>query len=144
MARDIVLAIEIETEPKAVFDTVASRTGLAAFWTPDVEGDGAADGELSLGFASAPSRLVVRRTRSQAPRAIDWSCATDWPFWDGTTVSWTFEPSEHGTQLLFRHRGYPDEMPDVAFGSVALTWATVVSRLKHVVESGGAADPALG
>ena len=57
MARDIVLAIEIETEPKAVFDTVASRTGLAAFWTPDVEGDGAADGELSLGFASAPSRL---------------------------------------------------------------------------------------
>jgi uncharacterized protein YndB with AHSA1/START domain len=143
VSRDIVLAIEIESEPKGVFDTVASRSGLAAFWTPDVAGDGTEGGELSLGFASAPTRLALRVTRSHAPDSIGWRCATDWPFWDGTTVSWTFEPSEHGTQVLFRHLGYADEMPDVAFGSIALTWGTVVSRLKQVIESGGAADPVL-
>ena len=39
MSRDIVHGIEIHAEPKSVFDTIATRFGLAAFWTPDVQGD---------------------------------------------------------------------------------------------------------
>lgn len=31
MARDVLLAIEVEAEPKVVFDTIASPEGLAAF-----------------------------------------------------------------------------------------------------------------
>jgi uncharacterized protein YndB with AHSA1/START domain len=50
MARDIIHAIEIHADPKTVFDTVATRAGLAAFWTPDVEGDDAQGGELTFGF----------------------------------------------------------------------------------------------
>ena len=46
MTRDIVHGIEIHNEPKAVFDTIATRSGLAAFWTPDVQGDDSEGGEL--------------------------------------------------------------------------------------------------
>ena len=35
MARDIVHSIEIHADPKMVYDTVATRSGLAAFWTAD-------------------------------------------------------------------------------------------------------------
>ena len=53
MSRDIVHGIEIQAEPKAVFDTIATRSGLAAFWTPDVRGDETEGGELTFGFSES-------------------------------------------------------------------------------------------
>lgn len=43
-----------------------------------------------------------------------------------------------------RRHGFPDSMPAYEFGSVALTWALIVARLKDVVESGGVPNPVLG
>lgn len=57
MTSDIVLGMEIHADPKAVFDTIATRSGLAAFWTPDVKGEEAEGGELTFGFSGAPARL---------------------------------------------------------------------------------------
>lgn len=143
MARDIVLGIEVHAEPKAVFDTVATRSGLASFWTSDVEGDDNEGGELTFGFPQAPARLPLGVARLSAPDAIDWSSDGQWPFWGGTTIAWSFAASEHGTKVTFQHLGFADEMPDYDFGSIALTWAMVTSRLKEVVES-GSPNPALG
>lgn len=143
MTRDIVHAIEIHTEPKAVFDTVATRSGLAAFWTPDVGGDEAVGGELTFGFAEAPVRLRMRVERLEPPAEIAWTCPGDFPMWDGTEVSWSLRPSEHGSKVTFRHLGFPDAQPEDEFGSISLTWALIVARLKDVVESGGAPNPAL-
>jgi uncharacterized protein YndB with AHSA1/START domain len=139
-ARDIVLAVEIEAEPKVVYDTVATPAGVATFWTPDVteEGDG-----LSLGFSTAPSRLPATVTRASAPEVIDWRFGGDWPFWSGSRGSWTFTRSENGTLTLFRHLDYGEGMPDEQFGMVAYTWSMVLGKLKSVVESGGTPDPAL-
>jgi uncharacterized protein YndB with AHSA1/START domain len=143
MSRDIVLGIEIHADPKAVFDTVATRSGLAAFWTPDVEGDEAEGGELTFGFAEAPVRLPMRVDRLTAPSEIAWSCPGGFPFWEQTDVRWSIEPSEHGAKVVFRHEGFSDAYPDYDFGSVSLTWALVVARLKDVVEGGGGPNPAL-
>lgn len=138
--RDIVLAVEIEAEPKVVFDTVATATGVASFWTPDVTED---DGGLSLGFPTAESRLPVTVAHTSAPEAIEWRFGGDWPFWNGSRGAWTFTPSETGTIALFEHLDYGDGMPDVPFGMVAYTWSMVLTKLKSVVESGGTPDPAL-
>jgi uncharacterized protein YndB with AHSA1/START domain len=143
MAKDIVLAIEVHAEPKAVYEMVATRSGLASFWTPDVEGEDREGGELTFGFAQAPARLPMRITRLEAPETIEWSSAGPWPFWGGTTVLWSFAASEHGTKVVFRHLGWADGTPEYDFGSVALTWALVVARLKDVVEGGGAPNPVL-
>jgi uncharacterized protein YndB with AHSA1/START domain len=143
MSRDILHAIEIHAEPKAVFDTIATRSGLAAFWTPDVQGDDGQGGELTFGFAEAPVRLPMRIVRLDSPSGIAWDCPGGFPFWEGTKVEWSLEPSEHGTKVVFRHTGFADDMPEYDFGSVSLTWALIVARLKEVVESGGAPNPAL-
>jgi hypothetical protein len=45
--------------------------------------------------------------------------------------------------VLFRHLEYGEGMPDFEFGSVAMTWAMVMTALKRVVET-GRAGPALG
>jgi hypothetical protein len=140
MTRDIILAIEIAPEPKVVLDRVATPSGVASFWTPDVEGD--AD-QLSMGFAEAPTRLPARVTRSASPGGIEWMFGGDWPFWKGSRGVWTFEDHENGTRVLFRHLEYGEGMPDFEFGSVAMTWAMVMTALKRVVET-GRAGPALG
>jgi uncharacterized protein YndB with AHSA1/START domain len=143
MSRDILHAIEIHAEPKNVFDTIATRTGLAAFWTPDVQGDETEGGELTFGFSGSPDRLPIRVTHLVPPTEVAWACPGGFPFWDGTGVAWSLAPSEHGTKVLFRHVGFPDEQPEYDFGSISLTWAQIVARLKEVVESGGAPNPAL-
>jgi len=143
MSRDIIHAIEIHAEPKAVYDTIATRSGLAAFWTPDVQGDEAVGGELTFGFGGAPVSLPMRVTRLDPHAEISWDCPGGFPHWDETTVSWSLEPSEHGTKVTFRHAGFRDDAPEYEFGSVSLTWALIVARLKDVVESGGAPNPVL-
>ncbi|MEP6972510.1 MAG: SRPBCC domain-containing protein [Actinomycetota bacterium] len=143
MSRDIVHGIEIHVEPKAIYDTISTRAGLAAFWTPDVQGDENVDGELSFGFSEAPVRLPIRVTRLQSPTEIAWDCPGGFPFWAGTKVTWSLRSSEHGTKVVFRHDGFPDGQPEYEFGSVSLTWALIVARLKEVVEAGGEPNPAL-
>ncbi len=143
MSRDIIHGIEIHSEPKTVYDTIATRSGLAAFWTPDVEGDESEGGELTFGFTGAPIRMPIHVARLDAPNQVAWDCPAGYPFWEGTTVSWALEPSEHGTKVLFRHAGFSDEQSEYDFGSVSLTWGTIVARLKEVVESGGTPNPAL-
>ena len=143
MARDIVLAVEIEAEPKAVFDAVATREGIASFWSPDVEGDASEGGDLSVGFAAAPSRLPLHVRAATSPTAIEWEAGGDWPFWNGSRVAWSFEPGDTGTKVLLRHLDYGEGMPDFEFGNVSFSWSMVLGKLKSVAESGGAADPAL-
>jgi len=141
VTRDVLLAIEIEAGPKVVYDTIASPEGLAAFWTPDVRSEGADGADLSLGFEAAPTRLLAA-VEAHAPSSISFAFGGDWPAWGGSTASWSLEPSGQATKVVFRH-GFPDSMHEYDFGSVALTWALVVARLKDVVESGGAPNPAL-
>jgi uncharacterized protein YndB with AHSA1/START domain len=143
MARDIIHAIEIHAEAKQVYDTIATRSGLAAFWTPDVQGDDLVGGELTFGFSGAPVRLPIRVTRLDPPSEIAWDCPGGFPYWEGTKVAWTLQPSEHGTKVVFRHDGFPDDESDYDFGSVSLTWGLIVARLKDVVEAGGRPNPAL-
>src|SRR5713101_1688318 len=128
MSRDIVHGIEIHSEPKTVFDTIATRSGLAAFWTSDVRGDDTEGGELSFGFSGTPVRLPIHVARLDPPTTIAWDCPGGFPFWEGTMVRWSLQPSEHGTKVIFRHAGFPDNEPEYDFGSVSLTWALIVAR----------------
>jgi uncharacterized protein YndB with AHSA1/START domain len=143
MSRDIIHAIEIHADPKTVFDTLSTRSGLAAFWTPDVEGDETVGGELTFGFSESSERLPIRVSRLEAPAEIAWDCPGGFPYWEGTAVSWSLGSSEHGTKVVFRHTGFPDEEPEYDFGSVSLTWGLIVARLKEVVEADGVPNPAL-
>jgi uncharacterized protein YndB with AHSA1/START domain len=143
MSSSIVHAIEIHADPKAVYDTIWTRSGLAAFWTPDVQGEETVDGELTFGFSEAPVRLPIRVARLEPPSEIAWDCPGGFPYWEGTSVLWSLRPSEHGTKVIFRHAGFPDDEPEYDFGSVSLTWALIVARLKEVIEAGGEPNPAL-
>jgi uncharacterized protein YndB with AHSA1/START domain len=98
-----------------------------------VQGDDLVSGELKFGFSVAPVRLPIRVTRLDPPSEIAWDCPGGFPYWEGTKVAWTLQPSEHGTKVV----------SDYDFGSVSLTWGLMVARLKDVIEVGGRPNPAL-
>lgn len=141
MTRSIILAVEVAASDQSVFDAISTQEGLASFWTPDVAGRPDAGARVRFGFAAAPVPLEMTVTRLEAPERIEWECSGPWPHWGGTRVEWALSGSEP-VMVLFRHLGWADEQPEVEFGSVAHTWATVLTALKAYAETGVAA-PAL-
>jgi hypothetical protein len=139
MSREIVLGVEIETQPTAIAERLATPGGIASFWRSDVREDGEA---ITIGFPEAPSRLPVSIERI-GDTEVRWAFGGDWPFWEGSTGDWALSSGERGTMVVFRHLDYGEGMPDPAFGSVAMTWAGVVGALQRAAETGVAA-PALG
>lgn len=141
MPRSIILAVDIEADPNVVLDALTTTDGLAAFWTPRVNGDAQTGGLLRFGFEEAPVDLEVSVSLADLDsRTVRWDSQGPWPYWAGTSIEWSVVDS--GPRLLFAHRGWTDEQPEVDFGSVAYTWALVLGALKSYTESGVAA-PAL-
>ncbi len=141
MPRSIILAVDIDADPGAVFDALTTTDGLAAFWTPRVSGEAHAGGLLRFGFEAAPVDLEVTVTSEDRDTyTVQWECNGPWPFWTDTSIAWTVVDA--GPRLLFSHLGWADEQPDSEFGSVAYTWALVLQALKAYSESGVVA-PAL-
>ena len=67
----------------------------------------------------------------------------DEPLWGRSARDPFGVAPQERTKVVFRHAGFPDDEPEYDFGSVSLTWALIVARLKDVVEAGGVPNPAL-
>lgn len=144
MTRDILLGAEIHEGAPKIVDALTTKQGLASFWTSDSIAEPEVGSEARFGFQDAPMPLRMRVDRIE-PNEVAWTCRGDFPFWEGTTVTWFLSPEEEhdGTRVLFRHAGFPDEQPEWEFASIASTWAGILARLKVLAET-GTADPYLG
>ena len=145
MSRDIVHGIEIHAEPKAVYDTIATRSGTGRVLDTGcrraMRHEG---GELTFGFAEAPIRLPMRVARLDPTNEIAMGQPGRVPLLGGDEG----RPGRSSRASTARRwssvrPGFPDDEPEYEFGSVSLTWALIVARLKEVVESGGVPNPAL-
>jgi uncharacterized protein YndB with AHSA1/START domain len=145
MSREILLGIEIHADAGTVFDPITTKEGLSSFWTSDAVAEPEVGTEARFGFQGAPMNLRMRVDALDRPHEVRWTCLGDFPYWEGTTVTWSLspEPEHGGTRVLFRHAGFPDDEPDWDLASVAHTWATILDRLKVLAET-GSATPALG
>jgi uncharacterized protein YndB with AHSA1/START domain len=145
MAREILLGVEMHADPAAVFDAITTKEGLSSFWTSDTVAEPEVGTEARFGFQGAPMPLRMRVDALNRPSEVRWTCLGDFPFWEGTTVTWSLapEPEHDGTRVLFRHAGFPDDQPDWELATVAHTWSTILDQLKVLAET-GSAMPALG
>ena len=144
MTRDILLAAEMHTDAGKIVDSLTTKEGLSSFWTSESIAEPTVGTEARFGFPEAPVPLRMRVDRID-PNEVAWTCLGDFPFWEGTTVTWSLSGEEEhgGTKVLFRHVGFSDEQPEWEFASVAYTWAGILSRLKVLAET-GSAEPYLG
>jgi uncharacterized protein YndB with AHSA1/START domain len=136
MPADILHAVEIEASPEDVYGAVSSQKGLASFWTSDCDAEATEGAVARFGFPQAPVDQKMRIDALEPGRRVAWTAQGDFPHWESTTLAWEMEPSDNGTNLLFRHGGWGDGYPEQDWASVNWVWGQVVARLKGYAESG--------
>jgi uncharacterized protein YndB with AHSA1/START domain len=141
MAREILHAVDVESDARSIYRAISTRDGLASFWTGDVDADSSVGSVARFGFPDAPVDLKMRIESLERDSRVAWRCLGEFPYWKDTRVEWELLPSPagHGTQLLFRHVGWAEDYPEIEYARVNWVWGQVVSRLKQFAESGQAA-----
>ncbi len=131
-AREYNRRLVIGASCERVFDAIATVDGPRHWWTAEVSGSAAADGELRFEFAGLDELMVMRVTARQRPSAVTWSCVkhTRNNEWAGTVLEFRLTacgPSE--TELEFRHGGLPAEL-------VTRGWDHFLASLAAYAETG--------
>ena len=122
----------IRSPREHVFDAIATVDGPRRWWTTEVSGTAAADGELRFGFAGLDERMVMHVRESKWPSTVQWWCVehTRNGEWTGTLLQ--FELTARGPEtctLDFRHIGLPEEL-------VAEGWEHFLASLAAYAETG--------
>lgn len=136
MAADIMHAVEIQADPATVYRAITTKEGESSFWTRRSEIQPEVGSVATFGFPEAPVDLKMRVETLKDDQLVEWSCLGDFPNWEGTQVSWSLEPKDGGTMLMFRHGGWAKSYPEAEWAGVNFVWGQVVAHLKAYAESG--------
>jgi len=135
---NIIHRIGIKASPPQVYAALESISGLAAWWTQDVNGSTDLGGNIEFIFLAENGDLKGSMTmqveESTSPDFLRWRCVDGPAEWIGTDI--TFELSQQGDQtiVLFGHRNWREAVEFTAHCS--MKWATFLLSLRSYVETG--------
>lgn len=135
---DIIHRIGIKSQPKQVFDAVASLKGLAHWWTEEVRGEEKPGGRIEFTFRTPTGEIKGRMTMEvqemSAPKSVRWRCVDGPPEWVGTDITFQMSLEDGQTILLFGHRNWREAVEFTAHCS--MKWAVFLLSLREYVETG--------
>jgi uncharacterized protein YndB with AHSA1/START domain len=92
-----------------VYASVATRQGIAAWWTRDVRGDGGMGGRLEFYFAGPGPSAVMEVVEAKSEECVIWRCVEGPAEWVGTDITFDLTSPNHvpgETVVLFTHAGW--------------------------------------
>ena len=135
---DIRHHVGIKAPVAEVYDALATRQGLAGWWTREVEGDSAPGGKLAFGFGGPEPAAVMRVDELTSPERVGWTCVEGPDDWRDTRITFELSVDDGETGVLFTHGGWRDSEGFMAHCSTK--WAYFLLGLKDGLE-GGRATP---
>ena len=117
-----------------VYEMLATKDGLAKFWTSHVEGDSEVGGQLRFFFGKAEPSAVMEVVELSPDNRVQWRCVNGAAEWVGTTVTFDLKTSAGETALLFTHADWRE--PVEFMHHCSTKWATVLIGLRSGVEGG--------
>lgn len=130
---DILHRVGVKAPPRDVYDALASRERLAAWWTGDTRGQPEPGGLIHFQFGDRG--FFDMKVLEQVPaQRVVWEVAAGPAEWVGTQVHWNLAPVEGGTTIRFRHQGWREPVDFMAHCSTK--WATFLMSLKSLLETG--------
>jgi uncharacterized protein YndB with AHSA1/START domain len=137
---DILHRVGITSTPEAVYEALATREGLAGWWTNDTRGESVVGGKIQFRFRDGEHLIEMEVIDLDSAKRIVWK-VTDGPAeWIGTRVIWELNHEGDYTIILFRHEGWKE--PVEFMHHCSTKWAIFMMSLKELVETGtGAPDP---
>jgi uncharacterized protein YndB with AHSA1/START domain len=127
-------SVPVNASPEKTYAAVATEAGMQGWWTTDTTMTAKAGGKAEFGFDERQMLFRMTIDEMKPGRSVKMSCSGDHPDWAGTTLEWVVEPTDHGSELRFFHRGLRDITPFMA-GCNSM-WGHLMFRLKAFVETG--------
>jgi uncharacterized protein YndB with AHSA1/START domain len=135
---DILHRVGIVASPDAVYEALATREGLAGWWTNDTQGESKVGGVLQFRFI--PGGFDMEVLELDPGKRVLWQVVDGPPEWVGTKVSWDLTQDGDYTIILFKHEGWKEPVEFMYHCSTK--WAIYMMSLKALVETGkGAPSP---
>ena len=130
---DILHRVGIEAPISKVYQALATRQGLAGWWTENVTGDESPGGTLLFRFADGqgPNMKVLELVPNQR---VAWECLSGAPEWVGTKLTFELKEDSGETIVLFSQRGWRE--PVEFMHACSTKWAVFLMGFKALLEKG--------
>jgi len=126
------------SSPDETYKALATREGLAAWWTNNTQGESEVGGTLQFRFKTGGFDMKVLEL--QPARRVLWQVVDGPAEWIGTKVSFDLKQDDGYTVVLFKHQGWKE--PVEFMHHCSTKWAAFLLSLKSLVETGkGAPAP---
>lgn len=141
---DILHRVGIKSSPDAVYQALATRDGLAAWWTADTQGEGGSVGGL-LAFRFSADGVEIGGFEMKVlaldpAKQVLWQVVGGPAEWVGTRIHWALKQEGEYCIVLFTHQGWQEAQEFMHHCSTK--WAIFLMSLKALLETGkGAPSP---
>lgn len=135
---DILHRVGIRSSADEVYQALATREGLAGWWTRDTRGDSSVGHVLQFRFGAGGFDMKI--VDLQPGKRVLWEVVDGPAEWIGTKVDWELRQEDAHAIVLLRHQGWKEPVEFMYHCSTK--WAIFLMSLKALVETGaGAPDP---
>lgn len=141
---DILHRVGIKSAPSNVYKALATRDGLAGWWTTNTQGDCKVGGALAFRFSDPAGAEIggfdMKVLDLQPDKRVRWEVVGGPKDWIGTKIDWELKHEGDYVIVLFKHRDWKEASEHMHHCSTK--WATFLMSLKSLVETGkGAPSP---
>jgi uncharacterized protein YndB with AHSA1/START domain len=140
---DILHRVGIKASSDEVYTALATRDGLAGWWTTDTQGDSKPGGVIKFRFSAGGREIGgfdVKVLELRPAERVLWQVIDGPQEWIGTRVSFELKQDGDYAIVLFKHLDWKE--PVEFMHHCTTKWATFLMSLKSMVETGkGAPNP---
>ncbi|HKP60376.1 MAG TPA: SRPBCC domain-containing protein [Polyangiales bacterium] len=140
---DILHRVGIKASLNEVYKALATRDGLADWWTEDTQGESKLSGVLKFKF-HADGKYIggfdMKVLELQPMQRVLWQVIDGPAEWIGTKISFDLKQEGDWAIVLFKHQDWKE--PGEFMHHCSTKWASFLLSLKALVETGkGAPSP---
>ena len=140
---DILHRVGIKSSMDAVYKALATREGVAGWWTNNTQGESKVGGALRFSFSAGGAEIggfEMKVLELQPAKRVLWQVVGGPEEWIGTKISWELKQESDYVIVLFKHQGWKD--PVEFMHHCSTKWAIFLMSLKSLLETGkGAPNP---
>ncbi len=129
--------VDVRARRRAVFEALTTTEGLAAWWTPLVQGSPTPGHRVELAFAGVDERIELAVVSAVEERSVLWECLenTGHPEWRGTTIAFGLKATgDEECVVEVHHAGL---LPDLScYEACRAGWHHFLRSIKAYVEEG--------
>jgi uncharacterized protein YndB with AHSA1/START domain len=130
---DILHKVGIKGSPADVYKALATRDGLAGWWTDDTQGDSKPGGVVRFRFGGNGG-FDMKVLELHPSEHVRWQVIEGPAEWVGTKISFDLRREGDVTKVLFKHQDW--KAPVEFMHHCTTKWGTFLMSLKALVETG--------